>query len=137
MKASVKESINKVKQALIDNEYQTAKQLGDKCGLKPCSIYRVVKNMRIAGIGVLPSSCGYVLSQYAKKNDDVGFIRRVYGRRASDFIAVKAAQPDISRRWNSIEEKKELKLLIQPLFVNLSDSKGMNILLKKTNSKGL
>jgi hypothetical protein len=137
MRASVKESIHKVESALLDNEYQTAKQLGEKCGLKPNSIYHIIRNMRIAGIGVLPGSKGYVLSKYAKKNDDVGFIRRVYGRRTSDFIAVKAAQVDIARRWNTIEEKRELRLLMEPLSLNLSNSKGMNILLKKSNSKSI
>ena len=134
MRASVEKSINKVKQALLDNEYQTANELGEECGLQPCSIYHIVKNMRKEGIGVLVTKNGYVLSKYAKKTDDVEFIRRVYGRRNSDFIAVKAAELDISRRWNSLSEKKELRLLISPLSVNLSKTAGMKVLLQKTSS---
>jgi biotin operon repressor len=134
MRASVEKSINKVKTALLNNAYQNANELGEECGLQPCSIYRIVKNMRKEGIGVLVTKNGYVLSKYAKKTDDVEFIRRVYGRRNSDFIAVKAAEHDISHRWNSLAEKKDLRLLISPLSVDLSKTAGMKVLLQKTSS---
>lgn len=137
MRASVEKSINKVKDALIDNEYQTAKELSGICGLKKHAIHRVIRNMRLSGIGVLTTNKGYVLSEFAKKKDDVNFIRRLYGRRTSDYIALKAAKPDIDHRWKSVAEKHELRLLVQPLAVDLSDSKGMKILLSKSNSKGI
>ena len=135
-KVKVKEQIKKVKTALEENEYQSAKQLAEICGMKPCSVYFLIRKMRLEGIGVLTTNKGYVLSRYAKKTDDVNFIRRLYGRRTSDFIAMKAAQPDIQQRWKSITEKREMTLLLQPLSVDLSSTKGMQVLLKKTNSKG-
>jgi biotin operon repressor len=138
MKQKVSNSVNKVKNALVDNEYQTARELADKCGMQPCSVYHVIRNMRVAGIGIMSTNKGYVLSEFAKKTDDVNFIRRLYGRRASDFIAISAAQRDIQKRWNTIEEKREFKLLVEPLTVDISNSKGMRILLdKSTNSKGI
>jgi hypothetical protein len=138
MKPYVKESVNKVKNALVENEYQTAKQLAEICRMKPCSVHRIIRFMRLAGIGVLTTNKGYVLSEFAKKRDDVNFIRRLYGRRTSDFIAIRAAEGDIRHRWNSIEEKQQFKLIMEPLSVDLSNSKGMKILLNKTtNSKGI
>jgi hypothetical protein len=109
----------KVKKALIENEYQTAKQLAERCHLRTCSIFRIIKNMRLNGIGVLPTKKGYVLSEFATKNDDVGFIRRCYGRRTSDMIAIQAARSDINRRWKGVEQAT-LKTLLGPLVVDLS-----------------
>lgn len=136
MRVKIKDVSSKVKTCLTDNEYQTAKQLGEKCRLKPTAIHRVIRFLRISGIGVLTTNKGYVLSQFAKKTDDVNFIRRLYGRRTSDYLALKAAEPDISHRWRSIEDSRQLKLLISPLNVDLSNSQGMKVLLSKT-SKGI
>lgn len=138
MRQKVAESLNKVKNALIENEYQTANELAEKCRMRPCSVYHIIRNMRVSGIGIMATNKGYVLSEFAKKTDDINFIRRLYGRRASDFIAISAAQPDIQKRWKTIEEKRELQLLVAPLSVDISNSKGMKILLSKTtNSKGI
>lgn len=137
MKPYVKESVAKVKSFLTDNDYMSAPQIAEKCGMKPCSVHRIIRFMRLSGIGVLTTNKGYILSEFAKKKDDVNFIRRLYGRRTSDYIAIKAAELDIQRRWKSLEEKSQLKSLIEPLSVDLSNSKGMKVLLNKTNSKGL
>jgi hypothetical protein len=137
MKPKSSDMVQKVHDALIENEYQTAAQLAERCGLETSSIYRIVRMMRLQGIGVLPTKNGYVLSEFAKKSDDVGFIRRCYGRRTSDIIAIQAAANDINGRWNKVEDKTNLKLLLAPLSIDVRNSKGMKILLSYKNSKGM
>lgn len=137
MKPKINDMLKKVHTALIENSYLTAKQLAEICGLEPSSIYRIVRVLRIQGIGILPTKQGYILSEFATKQDDVGFIRRCYGRRTSDFIAIQAANKHINLRWRSVQDKTALKSLLDPLTIDLSNSKGMQILLTHKNSKGL
>jgi hypothetical protein len=85
--------------------------------------------MRLNGIGVLPTKKGYVLAEFATKNDDVGFIRRCYGRRASDLISIQAAHTHINRRWKTVSDQTALKTLLGPLVIDLSNSKGAKLLL--------
>ncbi|MDD5649355.1 MAG: hypothetical protein PHF86_02910 [Candidatus Nanoarchaeia archaeon] len=137
MKPKLNDMIEKVHDALITNEYLTAKELSKKCGLKPCSIYRIIRKMRLSGVGVHPTKKGYVLSEFATKSDDVGFIRRCYGRRSSDFIAIQASLKDINLRWKSVPDKNSIKTMLFPLNVDPSSWKGSKILLSYKNSKGI
>lgn len=129
MKPRSEEMIKKVHTALIEHQYLTAKQLAEICRLRPCSIFRIVRKMRLNGIGVLPTRKGYILSELASKNDDVGFIRRCYGRRTSDFIAIAAARKDINSRWRSVEDSNALKTLLGPLTIDLTNTKGSKLLI--------
>lgn len=129
MKSKINEMIKKVHTALIENQYCKAKQLAELCHLKPSSIYRIIRMMRIEGIGVLPTKNGYILSEFATKRDDVGFIRRCYGRRAGDFLAISAARKHINSRWRSVTDTAALKTLLEPLVVDLLNSKGNKLLL--------
>ena len=137
MKPKINEMMTKVKNILIDNDYQTSIDLSKKTGLSRSRVFQLIRKMRMSGVGVLPSKKGYILSEFASKADDVGFLRRIYGRRASDFISLKAASVDLNKRWKTQIEKQQLQLMIQPLSVDLSSSKGMTALLsadKKINS---
>lgn len=127
--------VDKVHSFLVDFEYQTAGQLAERCGMKSCSIYRIIRIMRLRNIGVLTTNNGYVLAEYAKKKDDVNFMRRLYGRKVSDYIAAKAAERHIRRRWKSIEQKEDLRLMMSPLIVDITESNGMKVLLTKVESK--
>jgi len=138
LRAKTVEMIKRVKSLLVDHEYMKSRELAEKCGLCVGSICRIIRLMREEGIGILSTKNGYVLSKYAKKPDDVGFLRRLHGRRASDFVALQAAQADIKRRWRSIEDRKQLQLICSPLTANVGRLQaGMKVLLKRSNNKGL
>jgi len=137
MKAKTAEMLSRVQKLLVDNEYQGAKDIAEKCHLKPTSVFRMIRIMRLNGIGVLTTNKGYVLSEYAKKTDDVNYLRRLYGRRTSDFIGLKAAENDIRKRWNSIVEKQQLSLIFRPLNVDIGNTQGMKILLTKSQKLGM
>jgi len=125
--------IKRVMQNLIDNEYQTAPRLAKKCAMSASSIYHIIRIMRLRNIGVLTTNNGYVLAEYAKKKDDVNFMRRLWGRRVSDYISAKAAEPHIYLRWKGIEQKKDLRLMYKPL-VNI-ETESLNILISKIDKK--
>jgi biotin operon repressor len=123
---------------LKDEEYVPAQVMSDKLGIPVTAVFRLIRYLRVEGIGVLTTPKGYILSEFAKKNDDVHFLRRLNGRRASDFIAIRAAEPDIRKRWNSVEDKRNLRLITAPLHVDLKAiTDGAKILLSAKNGKGL
>jgi Lhr-like helicase len=126
--------IKKVHNYLVDHNYATAEQVAEHCALSKASIYRIVRIMREQGIGVIPATEGYILSKYAKKNDDVRFIRTLNGRRTSDYFSLAAAEKDIRNRWNSIAERRDLQLLLPPLLSTKPQilEKGRQVLLSKS-----
>jgi biotin operon repressor len=124
-----REMFKKIKDALTDNEYQTSFDLAKKTGLSRNTVSRLIRMMRMEGIGVMPTHKGYVLSEFASKKDDVHLVRRLYGRRTGDFITMKSCEKDILHRWKSIEERKLLQSMISPFSADLSSSKGMRALL--------
>lgn len=136
MRLKLKEAIEKVHKALLENNYQTAKQLAVICFLKESSIHRIIRLMRLENIGIITCKQGYVLSEFASKNDDVGFIRRCYGRRTGDIIAIRAAEKDINKRWRTLDEKNDLKLMISPLISDIP-KQSLKIMLSYKNSKGI
>lgn len=130
MRSSTREMIGKVKNLLIDNEYCTAGFLAEKCGLSKSSIYRIIRLMRLEGIGVLPGCEGYILSEFAHKRDDVRFLRKINGRRTSDVISLGAAENHIRRRWRAVKDRRDLNLITGPLTADLSMLKeGADVLL--------
>jgi len=134
MRSKTVEMIDKVKDLLTGStDHLKAKQIAKKCNLCPGSIHRIIRIMRESGIGVIPTHTGYILSEFADKKDDVGFIRRLNGRRTSDFFSLKAAAPDIRKRWNTIADKKMLEIAFKPLMSDkgLLDQ-SLNVL-KKTS----
>ncbi len=138
MQVKTKEMITRVKRMLVDNEYMRAKDIGKKIRLCPSSVCRIIRIMRIEGIGVHATNKGYVLSEYAHKPDDVNFLRRLNGRRTSDVIAISAAERHIRRRWRSIESQRELKSIIGPLVGSpLALQRSASVLLTYKNDKGL
>lgn len=137
MRPKTKEMIKKVSQALTEENYLSADQLAELCHLRPCSIYRIIRIMRLEGIGVLPTKRGYVLAESASQQDDVHFIRTCYGKRASDVIAIQAALPYFEKRWKSVQDRNALKSLLGPISMNVTRTKGMKILLTYKNSKGM
>jgi biotin operon repressor len=105
---------------LRDEKYSSASVLSEKLGISESRVYQLVGAMRRDGIGVHPTPKGYILSEFATKIDDVHFLRRINGRRASDYIALYAAEADIRKRWFSTEDQRLLKIVLDPLHVNLN-----------------
>jgi len=115
MRARTLEMMGKVKDLLIKNEYLSADVIAEKCHLSLGAVYRIIRLMRLEGIGTHVTPQGYVLSEYAHKQDDTHFLRRLNGRRTSDHIALQAAAMHIRKRWNTLEEKRHLGLILGPL----------------------
>jgi biotin operon repressor len=112
--------MRKVKGLLTESDgYLSATDLSKKCKMSKQSVYNMIRNLRLGGVGIIPGVSGYVLSEYAKKNDDVYFLRRLHGQRTGAFIALRAAEPDIRNRWRGVTARDELKLLTAPLKVDL------------------
>lgn len=140
MQSKTVSMMNKVNTILIENEYVHADELAKKCHLSVQSIYRIVRLLRLEGVGIIPSKNGYVLSEFAKKSDDVGFIRRCFGRRASDIIALGAIEKDVRLRWSGVEDKNNINnifkyLSIKPTGVEKAKT-GIKYLLSSVNGKG-
>lgn len=120
MKNKTKNLIPLIKTLLTDNnEYIPAEKIAQRFKISKVMVYKVIRLLRESGIGVLSCPQGYILSEFAKKKDDVHFLRRLHGRRTSDHIALYAAFPHIKKRWSTISEQKRLKLLTGPLQVNV------------------
>lgn len=133
--------LNKVHMYLIKHKYVTADDLKKITKLKSGSIYRLIKFMRLKGIGIYATIKGYVLSEFADKRDDVHFIRRINGRRTGDIIAVKSAEKDILHRWNGIQDKNSIVPVLSNLTIQIEKpekaDEGMKYLLTYINGKGL
>jgi biotin operon repressor len=138
MKLKGEELRNQIKKLLEENQYMFGRQLAKHFKVCVGTICLQIRKMREDGIGVHVTKHGYTLSEFATKKDDVGFLRRLYGRRASDFYAVQAALPHINHRWNSVEEKDTLKILSSNFGVNLTNfKKGLKLLTEKSKTLSL
>jgi len=138
LRAKVKDLLKKGMGVLRDQHYVPAQDMSAKLGIPVSAVFRLIRLMRVEGIGVHTTPKGYVLSEFAKKNDDVHFLRRLNGRRASDFIAIRAAEPEIRKRWSSVEDRRSFRLITAPLHVDLKAiTDGAKILLSAKNGKGL
>jgi Lhr-like helicase len=139
MRERTKMMIKKVHDLLLQNEYITSYDLAKKCHLHPWSIRRIIKYLRIEGIGIITTSKGYILAEYAKQMDDVTFVRRIMGRRASDTISIQSARRHIQKRWRSVEGKNNINNVLNFLSPINNDTKAetsLKYLLTYVNSKG-
>jgi biotin operon repressor len=140
MQKKTEEMIEKVKDLLIKNNYISASDLAQKCHLSVYSIYKIIRFIRLDGIGVTPTQKGYVLSEFAQKSDDVGFMRRCFGRRTSDIISLSAMEKDIRSRWSAVEEKNNLTNVFKYLSINPTNTgkaqKSIKYMLSHVNGKG-
>jgi biotin operon repressor len=134
------EMLNKIKKLLLKNNYIDAASLAKECNLSVHSIYRAIRILRVNGTGIIPTKNGYILSEFAKKSDDVGFIRRCFGRRTSDVIALSAINKDIQKRWASIEDQKNMSAVFKYLSIKQTGTekakKSMKYMLSYVNGKG-
>lgn len=140
MQQKTKLMMGKVKDLLIKNEYINAYELAKECKLSTPSIYRIIRNLRLEGVGIIPTKNGYILSEFAKKSDDVGFIRRCFGRRTSDIIALGSIEKDVRLRWNGVEDKTNINNVLKYLSIKPTNTEkaktGIKYLLSSVNGKG-
>jgi hypothetical protein len=136
MRAKTEVVIKKVLDALTaEPEPQRAKVLAKKCRCSVITIYRAIRIARIEkNIGIHPTKSGYLLSEFAKKTDDVHFLRVLNGRRSSDYIALQTAAPHMRKRWNTVEDQRTLQIVMSPLTSGGDMLKrGIKILLSYRN----
>jgi len=120
MRSSTVEMMKKVKTLLLETpNYLSAQDIADECNLAVSSVYRIIRMMRLEGIGIHVTPHGYVLSEFAEKKDDTHFMRRLNGRRTSDLIAIQAAAPHIKKRWGAVEDKRNIGIIIAPLNADM------------------
>lgn len=120
MKSKVTSMRNKALHILRDENYIHAKDLAEKLGMSRASVYVLIRGLRHGGIGVHPNPKGYILSEFASKNDDVHFMRRLNGRRSSDYMSLRAAESEMRKRWASIEDRRNLRLITAPIIIEPS-----------------
>lgn len=140
MRKKTEMMMGKVKDLLIKNNYIHAYDLAQKCKLSPQSIYHIIRKLRLQGIGIIPTKKGYILSEFAQKSDDVGFMRRCFGRRTSDIIALGAIEKDVRLRWNNVEDKTNINNIFKYLSIKPTNAEkaktGIKYLLSSVNGKG-
>ncbi len=135
MKKKISEYVKLVQKMLLDNNYLKTEDIVSSIKISKESVYKIIREMRIQGTGVISTYKGYVLSKYAKKNDDVHFFRRLNGRRTSDMIAINAAKEDILLRWSSVEDKRNYSIIMNSLKSDVNSlNQGFRVLLSYKNS---
>ena len=143
MKMSKKDLIKRVKELLTEaTTHLTAEKLADSCKASIYRIYAAIRALKEGTkdrlpIGIHSVKYGYILSEFASKQDDVEFLRRLNGARTSVYVSANAAAPHIMKRWNAVEDKRAFQLIFKP-FMTGSDpmilKKGAKILLDKTKA---
>lgn len=118
--------VKKLHNLLNENNYLSTKELTKKLNKSAPTIYRMIRYLRLEGIGIIPTRKGYVLSESANKQDDVHFIRRCFGRRTSDLLALQTAQSDIQNRWNAVEDKNNINQVLKYLSINPTNTNKAN-----------
>lgn len=119
MRAKTVEMLKKIKSILQETtEYLQADVIAEKCHMPISSVYRCIRLLRLENVGVHVTPKGYILSEFAQKQDDTHLFRRLNGRRASDFLTMSAAAPSIRKRWRSVEDRQTLKIIMESLSVN-------------------
>lgn len=140
MQKKTQDMVNKVKYLLLKNNYISAFEIAKHCRLSVISIYRIIRYIRLEGTGVIPTKKGYILSEFAQKSDDVGFIRRCFGRRTSDVISLGAMENDIKKRWAAVEDKNNLNNVFKFLSIKPTNTekakKSIKYMLTHVNGKG-
>jgi hypothetical protein len=119
--------------------YLTAQQLADSCKTSVYRIYSTIRAMRQgfnnkAPVGIHAVKKGYVLSEYAAKEDDVELFRRLNGSRASIYTIAASSAPHIQKRWNTIEDKKAFEIIMRPFTAGGSSilNQGLKIIMDKS-----
>ena len=126
------EGFIKIQSLLKDHTHLYAKEISEAIGLSNSAVWGLIRKLRIKGIGIMTTNKGYILADKASKADDINFLRRLHGRRASDLLAIQSCQGAIQKRWNSDSDRKLLLSMSTPLASPkqyLMAKKGMAVVL--------
>lgn len=149
MRAKTKEMMSKLHKRLVNTRksdvheekctYVTMDSLKEELGLSAASIYRMIRMMKMQGLGIYSrTGKGYVLAEFASKRDDVNALRKINGRRTSDMMAVNAARQWMRSRWSTDYERRMLQEAIRPLLPDVSQlERSQTVLLRAQNSLGI
>jgi len=98
--------------------YLTGEELEKKLSVSRYTICKAIRLLREQGIGIMTTKNGYILSTYAKPQDDVNYLRILLARRTSDYYSLRASMPEIKDRWNKIEggSARLLRLIEAPII---------------------
>jgi len=120
MRKSTEQMINKVQSILQSAEdYVTSKQLASKTGLSRSSIFNIIARLNAIGVGVQTRhKMGYVLSEYASRQDDVHIMRRMNSQYARNVMRIQAFMPHMDKRWKSKDDQNLFSDMTRPLITS-------------------
>lgn len=114
------------------------KEIAANLKISVSKVYQIIRKLREDGVGIIPGKKGYVKAEFATKIDDLQFMRKIYGRRVSDFLALSTSKPHIEKRWNALPNgKKKLQSLLAPLSEDIVNSVGFKNLQIEFENEGL
>jgi DNA-binding CsgD family transcriptional regulator len=114
MRKKLTDMTDKVVTLLTENQYMTTREIADKTHLSVNGVRVIIKHLR-SQVGIISSRKGHILAEYASVQDDVEFLRRLNGRRASDVMALEGVRRHIEKRWKPIGYTRQLNLSMKPL----------------------
>jgi DNA-binding CsgD family transcriptional regulator len=114
MRKKLTDMADKVVTLLTENQYMTTREIADKTHLSVNSVRVIIKHLR-SQVGIISSRKGHILAEYASVQDDVEFLRRLNGRRASDVMAISGVRKHIEKRWKAAGYTKQLNISFKAL----------------------
>lgn len=119
MRKKLTDMADKVVTLLTENQYMTTREIADKTRLSVNSVRVIIKHLR-SQVGIISSRKGHILAEYASVQDDVEFLRRLNGKRASDIMSLEGVRRHIEKRWKTIGYTRQLNLSMKPLGGDVS-----------------
>ena len=140
MRAAKLDLLKKLRGLLIDSPKKgiPAKELANALAIPISRIYGLVRQLKEGygqnrPLGIHPLKDGYILSEYATRNQDVELLRKLNGIRVSIAVTANSAAPWIKPRWNSIQDKRDFAIVMRPVLAPTTLFKqSMKILVGKT-----
>jgi DNA-binding CsgD family transcriptional regulator len=114
MRKKLTDMADKVVTLLTENQYMTTREIADKTHLSVNSVRVIIKHLR-SQVGIISSRKGHILAEYASVQDDVEFLRRLNGRRASDVMSLEGVRRHIEKRWKTLGYNRQLNLSMKSL----------------------
>lgn len=138
MRAKTEEMLKKAHALLAKGIPLSGRDLGEKCGLGETAGHRIIRKLREQKVGVIPGLQGYVLAEHATPRDDLYFLRRLMGHRASAYLALSTAFPEMEKRARALEHPYNLKSIAAPLMPSPQElDRGMMMIERKSEELGI
>lgn len=140
MRMTTKQAAKKVEDILRSSTgYEPAKVLAEKIHSPVSTVYRLIRILRLNGVAVYSRSRhGYVLAEYASKQDDTNFLRRANGAVSNWRIQAGQAEQHIRKRWKGHRMMPEVEQAMRPLLISERQlGLSMKAIIKSENSLGI